>query len=492
MTKKFRRTISGLTALLCLFGTVACSSGGKDPDSETSTGGESVTDSTAVESEELKPDLPEKNFGGREFRVGYHTQDNTASLLFTETDTGDVVESALYKRNSALEETYGINLNFVNSGLSAGDFSQHVNTSVLANEDLYDICIGNGIYFVKYLAASPYVDYNDIPYIELEKPWWNSEAFADMTVCGKTYLYSPMITHQSVSNTQVLVTNLGIMESNNIEMPYETVKSGKWTLDKFMNMVKDVYVDVNGNTVKDDEDTFGFTCYAQREPWGCSLGIDIIGEKDGELEIIVDTKRTADIIDKMYSLYFEQPGTYVTSDYEIKGKVQGDYHRGLFANGRVMMSDMEIKFIGTELRYSDVDYGILPTPKYDENQEHYYSSGGGQIVVIPKTNPDLEFTGVILDAMCYETYKRVIPAYYELALKEKFLRNEDDKAMIDLISDSTIVWAPYVYRDYTGLGGIVDTLMQNKVKDFASWYASMKPGADKMIKVLQEMMTNNE
>lgn len=275
-------------------------------------------------------------------------------------------------------------------------------------------------------------------------------------------------------------------------MPYELVKSGKWTFDELFNMVKDVYVDVNGNTAKDEGDVFGYTCYAQRESWGCAFDLDVFGEVDGNLKITLNADKAADIISKMYSFYFEQNGVYVTTDYEINGVIQVPYHRNLFKAGNVMVTEMEIKYIGDELRYSDIDYGILPMPKWDEAQDNYYSSGSGQTVVIPKTNPDLEFTGIILDAMCYETYTRIVPAYYEFALKEKFLQNEEDKAMIDIITDTATSWPAYLYGSYTGLGGIVDTLMQSKNKDFASWYASLKPVADKSITVLQSILESED
>lgn len=487
MSKKLKRVLCGLTAFLLAASSVAC---GEEVREDQDTTVDDTSVSVDDGSDELKPDLPDVNYGGREFRVGYHIQDNTESLLFKDTDSGEIVDSAIYNRNIALEEKYGIELKFINSGYPAGEFAEKLYTSIAADDDAYDICIGNGNYFVKYLATLPYVDYHDVPYLEFDKPWWNSGSVDELTICGKMYLYSPMITQQSVSNLHVLVTNMDLMEDNNIEMPYQLVKDGKWTIDELFNMVKDIYVDVNGNTTKDAGDIFGYTCYAQRESWGCAFDVKVFEEVDDELKITLDTDKMSSIIDKIYSFYFDQSGTYVTTDYTIGGVVQTDYHRNLFAAGNVMISEMEIKYIGDELRYSTINYGVLPMPKWDEEQEAYASSGGGQTVVIPKTNPDLEFTGIILDAMCYETYERIIPAYYQFALKEKILQNEDDKAMVDIITDSARSWAPYMYGSYTGLGGIVDTLMVKKTKDFSSWYASMKKSAELSIKGLQEILAD--
>lgn len=194
MSSNLKRVVSGLILLLCILNAAACSNEAGSGD-ETSGNADNVTTSQSSEdSEELKPDLPDVNYNGREFRLGYHTQDNTESLLFKETDTGEIVDTAIYNRNLALEEKYGIKMKFINSGFSAGEFAEKLNAAILGGDDSYDVCIGNGNYFVKYLASLPYVDYNDVPYLEFDKPWWNKANTESLTLCGKMYLYSPMVT----------------------------------------------------------------------------------------------------------------------------------------------------------------------------------------------------------------------------------------------------------------------------------------------------------
>ena len=52
---------------------------------------------------------------------------------------------------------------------------------------------------------------------------------------------------------------------------------------------------------------------------------------------------------------------------------------------------------------------------------------------VPKTNSDLERTGIILEALARESSDTVIPAYYDVTLKNKLLRDDDSVKMLDII-----------------------------------------------------------
>lgn len=93
------------------------------------------------------------------------------------------------------------------------------------------------------------------------------------------------------------------------------------------------------------------------------------------------------------------------------------------------------------------DYGVIPYPKFDENQKDYITHVGGAspIMVIPLQNTsDDERLGNILEAMCEASYRITRPAYYETALKEKGTRDEESKQILDLILDSRTYDLAYI------------------------------------------------
>ena len=105
----------------------------------------------------------------------------------------------------------------------------------------------------------------------------------------------------------------------------------------------------------------------------------------------------------------------------------------MFVNNKGLFLDTTFKLI-TNLRDMDTDFGIIPYPKWDEAQKDYCSRvEGGDFPIVPVTNKKLEMTGVLLEAMCAESAKHVIPAYYDKMLKGKVARDEESAEMLDII-----------------------------------------------------------
>ena len=52
----------------------------------------------------------------------------------------------------------------------------------------------------------------------------------------------------------------------------------------------------------------------------------------------------------------------------------------------------------------DVDFGVIPYPKYDENQTKYYGNcvDNYSVFVIPANGSDTAITGAMLEAMSCE------------------------------------------------------------------------------------------
>ena len=55
---------------------------------------------------------------------------------------------------------------------------------------------------------------------------------------------------------------------------------------------------------------------------------------------------------------------------------------------------------------------------------------------VPMTTSDPERTGIVLEAMAAESMYTVTPAYYDVALKGKYARDEESLDMLDIILES--------------------------------------------------------
>jgi hypothetical protein len=106
-------------------------------------------------------------------------------------------------------------------------------------------------------------------------------------------------------------------------------------------------------------------------------------------------------------------------------------------------------------------YGILPLPKFNEQQEGYYTNCWDQFTVfaVPLTIPseDLEFVGTVYEVLSAESYKTVFPAYYDVALKSRYSAEPATAQVVDLIMagrnldftfqfGSKLMDLPYLFR----------------------------------------------
>lgn len=166
----------------------------------------------------------------------------------------------------------------------------------------------------------------------------------------------------------------------------------------------------------------------------------------------------------------------------------------------------EIKFsVGTTLfastmlesgikyfRNTKGDYGIIPYPKWDVNQNDYYTivDGGFSALAIPKTVAELEMVGTVIEALCAETYRSVIPVYYDKALKEKGTRDEESKEMIDFVISKRVFDFGYVFDGWKGYGFKLEEMVKAKNTNFASMYASTAKAVGKYYGSIIEIFKN--
>ena len=80
----------------------------------------------------------------------------------------------------------------------------------------------------------------------------------------------------------------------------------------------------------------------------------------------------------------------------------------------------------------------------------------------------------------HRLHQIVFPAYYEVALKVKYAHDDESVQMLDKIVNSRVFDFGYVYGGWSGVAFMFQGIVgENKSKDFASYYASKGPAAEK-------------
>ena len=147
-----------------------------------------------------------------------------------------------------------------------------------------------------------------------------------------------------------------------------------------------------------------------------------------------------------------------------------------FHENRALFMTVEVKTT-LQLRTMDSNFGLVPMPKYDEEQENYitYSNPISCFLTIPVTNPDMKRTGIIIDALTYDSYKNCLPIYYDITVSQKGLRNDDSIEMLEIVRDTRSTQVSNLYGITTKLNDELQNVVLNGNGTAASTIAAAEP-----------------
>jgi len=434
---------------------------------------------------ENTPDsLPDDlDFGGAEFRILHRNGDNGLYgdgdvfevEVFAEAENGDIINDAIYKRNKLVEERLNIKITPIGiidaSWNKAYDFFKYIQRSVSAGDDEFDVVLGYAALMPQYAMQGLFFDVNSFPHIDYDKTWWSQNFMDEMSIGGKCYLLEGDYALSLLARAMCVYYNKDYAKDLGIENLYQTVLNGDWTIDKIGEISKSAYIDLNGNGIKDDGDRFGTTItigtYIDNLWFAFDQPVTIM-DSDGFPVLAANTAKMAEMVSKTYDFLYNNEGVNaLVENLEFELASLNNFSAGntLFWTNTLYKNVM--------LRATETDYGILPYPKWDKAQERYMTGAQDNfsIIAIPVTCSNKELVGASLEALAAESYRSVTPAYYEIALKTKYLRDDESAMMLDIIRDGLSFNFGAYHTDSIGdLRLQYRFLMGNKQSDWVSTY----------------------
>lgn len=487
------KRISAL-ALALLMLLASCGGTEAETSTETSAGEETVTETgplTEMEKRALiKDDLPDKDYGGMQFRIS--TKQGTLYEIDAEELTGDMLNDALYDRNLRIEERF--NVEIVPIITMEGDGHTHVNNvknSVIAADDAFELAATYVFTTGSIVTGGYYLNWLNMPYTDLSKPWWISGINENFRVGDAMYVAVGDTCLTTLTLTYGVFYNRTRGEDYNLnETIYQTVRDGEWTLDVFESTIKDIYEDTNGDGTRDATDFYGFTAEHATNLDVYSFAFDIpifARNSDGIPELVFNTEKTISAVERINRLYWETTGTFIP---------EGDYWLPvtMFRDGRALFTTTYLKNAFDTYREMEDDYSILPYPKWDENQDKYLTGAmdNYSVLGVPITASDTEMIAIITESLNVESYKTLYPTYYEQALQNKYSRDEESIEMINLLMEgrnfdfSTLFSAEVNY-----VSTLFRDVINTKSADFASRYASKEKQANTGLQTILEACEKN-
>ncbi|MBQ2724357.1 MAG: hypothetical protein IJF78_01495 [Clostridia bacterium] len=402
--------------------------------------------------EELKPGLPEGySFDGKTFTImcnDYPLEPGWSQLdIYAEEIRGTSVNDAVFNRNAKVESDYDCKIDEYR--LQIFDFQSQLPVLVKANDDSVDAA--TPYFWAGQLADMTldgnFVELSGLSSMTLSNPWYDQQAVDAFTIFDKLYFVVSDMTIGDLIATSGMVFNKQIYENYQYNSTYgnlyDLVREDKWTHDLFSKMVLSLSEDVNGDGKMTNEDFYGLLYQRDSIPSFVNSYNMRMAEanEDGVPVYSLVTESNANKLDAMFDFLYQQNSCFNVMNW-FDG-TETNFTTGMtnmFSENQAMF--MWIRFADVEhLRTMDLDFGIVPVPKWDEAQEQYHSTVNqymGVATVIPVSCADPEMTGYFLEAISCESKKQLIPAYYDVVLQGKITRDEESKEMLDIIFNNRL------------------------------------------------------
>ncbi len=468
-----------LAALMCM-GTFACASPdtGEETTADTAPSTSAGSNETAAGSSEsvevetvITDSLPELNYDGEEFTI--FCQKGLPDLIGDV--EGDVVEATVYERNLMVEKRLGVKLVMMEE--DAVDPIAVLQTIIMANDDVVDLAAGMQYQAIQQAYKNLYINMAEGEYLDWEKPWWADSYMDTIQWNEKRYILVGDISLSLLKSMSSFFVNKTLYEDNfgNPNNLYTMVFDGKWTWDQMTSYVAEVYNDKNNNGKTDDGDILGLRTYHESptDHMAYTAGMTLsTRDENGDIVLLEDQSRNIEIAEAIYKLTYENKGCFLNMDYNSFE----DHVINSFNDGNTLFCAY-LMVAAENFRDMKDPYAIIPYPKLNEDQETYQTlmHDIATVFAVPKTvsADKLDLHSAVLEAMCYESYHKVTPVYYDVVLKSRYSQDPDSARAVDMIRAN--IRTDFIYANNyifpgTPLGTINRTLVNTANTNYASLY----------------------
>lgn len=388
--------------------------------------------------------LPTGDYGGYEFTM-LNCRSNYAFTDIVPEVSEDSLSAALFERNSVVNEK--LNIKLVEEPVAFPAYSAILDQVRKLNQTQsidYDAIFNEVAWQTPLAQEGAYLAVEDYEaYLDLNNPWWFNDAMDSLKIGGTTYeLFGDfhLMYYESIYG---MAFNQEKFENAKVEFPYDLVREEKWTIAKLKEMLADI------DASSDEENHYGIT--SMKEFSTCmitSWDFRLIEQDDAELLVpYADDETLVEIYETLFDFYVSNGdgkqnwidpshNSAIFKSGAFNGERDGTAYPSatIFADGRSAFIADAVGAIRS-VRTSEFDYGIVPTPKYNEDQGKYvnYVYSGAASCGIPASTPDLERTCTVLQNLSAYSYKHVKDEYYEIVVQLRTVRDNDSIEMLDIV-----------------------------------------------------------
>ncbi len=460
-------------------------------------------DTEGLSTSEYKADLPQKDYKGYEFRILQrdHSQGWGEKGFFAESDSSNVFDAAVYKRNGIIENRYNIaikTIEVVDNNIAGGALYRKAFSSLSTYSDDYDMILPSAYDAITLSNSGQLLDLSEQEYIDLSAPWWAESLNRSIALGGKQYYAVSDAMFNDKLDSAILLFNKELMSESKLEEPYALVKNKEWTLDKFKEYLVGYGGDINSDGVEGYEDKYGAFLF---ELSGIIVGAGITGaslDEEGIPHINELTPKYETVFDKIFHIVntpymvfdmYNYDGPRMETYTEASPNEVIDAIWRKFRDGDTLFCGCAVETISYYLRDMD-GYGIIPYPMADESQDQYYNRvghTGATFITIPYTVVDADRSAIVIEDLSCEAKNIISPAFYDQLIGEISVRDDGSAEMLDIIFSSGVLdldmiyeWGAFVTRWHT--------LITQNIYELASTYeGNITPANEKLLNTLKNL-----
>jgi len=400
-----------------------------------------------------------------------------ASLTFSEfaydeERKGEVVNDAVQKRNTIVENQLGVKI--VNNDINYNEIGGTLQRMTASQDGSVDVYTPQLQDILSLIAGGYLVNLYDMPVMDIDNPWWDQAMNRDLAMNGRLYMQAGDIVLAGKEMNCFMTVNHKLLADNNLELPYQIVLDGSWTLDKMYEMCSDLTRDLNGDNKLNQHDQFGYTHTASAAYWNFVAAGGCIAQLNSEgVPTLMDEnlEKNITILEKINQIY-GNPNVFYDVD---KMPNSWTTNQEMFINDQIAFRPASIYNLQS-MRNMNSNFGILPYPKLEESAEYRSSPTSFRIhcITVSTANTRQEMTGTVLEALAYYSKDTTVEAYYDTNLQGIVSRDEESRAMLDIIFNNVVYDLIETYRWGSMFDAVCSGIRNPGV--FASSYESAKRG----------------
>ena len=421
-------------------------------------GGDDTSDDASgnTGSGDLVPHLGKADYSGKTLRVLASLENDVFgdAQIAPEEFNSEPVNDAVVERNRRLEGEYGFNIEVIYAP-DFDKFTDRVRQDMMSGSDDYDVISSGLMYLAPLVVDGLLLDLKTIEdsHLKLDEDWWDTASNKDMSIGNKLFFTTGDIFVLDDENTRLTYFNKDLIDEYGLDNPYDLVKEGKWTLDNMYKMMKAVaHEDGDGVMNVTGDDVWGLVggaFEAYQYILGCNCP-QIYKDEDDIPYLGMVEEKSVNAFMKVFDMFTDKSTVaYIEQYYKWDDPDAPTVTDNFYSGNALFYAAFMFTVNNEKMRESSINYGVLPQPKYDENQENYASTVNPYrfyCLSITEAAQDLDFITFALEAMAYTSKEIVTPEYYDRTLKLKRFDDSASPEMLDIIFSNRIVDLSVVFN----------------------------------------------